>query len=234
MIFFTAFLTGLLGSFHCVGMCGPIALVTPQVGNSMWQKVIGKVIYNLGRIITYSILGGVIGYFGFGLKLAGLQQSISLFCGVFIMVFVGIKFIKPQWLNGNGLGINTGKILGKLLTQKNYTSLLSIGLLNGLLPCGFVYIALVGSLATQSAKDGALFMALFGLGTFPLMFMVGLLGQFITLNTRQKVNKAMPFLALFIGALFVLRGLNLGIPYISPKLNQQQTQVEDCCKPEVR
>jgi sulfite exporter TauE/SafE len=231
MIFITAFLTGLLGSFHCVGMCGPISLATPNIGKSVWEKLFAKILYNLGRIFTYASLGFLLGSFGMGLKLAGLQQSISIGAGIVIILGV---LLSSKWLNsftGNPFSIIKGQSIAKLFQKKSYAALFLIGLLNGLLPCGFVYIALVGSVATQEAFEGALFMALFGLGTFPLMLGVSMLGQFLSLDIRRRINKLTPVFAIVIGCVFILRGMNLGIPYLSPKLQQEQGTVEVCHEP---
>jgi uncharacterized protein len=230
MIFLTAFITGLLGSFHCAGMCGPIALATPTVGTSVSAKIWSKLVYNLGRIVTYGILGALLGLFGFGLKLAGFQQLISITAGVVIIlsVLVGSQLSRftPQ-----GFFAANAQRMGKLFQRKKYTSLFSIGLLNGLLPCGFVYIGLIGSVATQHAFDGALFMVLFGIGTLPMMFSISMIGQFLTQSARKQVNRFAPYVVILIGCLFILRGLNLGIPYVSPQVSSNRTEVRDCCKP---
>lgn len=230
MIFLTACITGLLGSFHCAGMCGPIALATPTVGVGATERVLSKLVYNAGRIMTYAVLGATLGAFGLGLKLAGLQQTVSIVAGVIIIlgVLFSSRFVKLAPTSF----FSFGNTMGKLFQQKTYPALLGIGLLNGLLPCGFVYIGLMGSVATQHVWEGALFMVMFGLGTLPMMFGVSMLGQFLTQSTRSRVNKLSPVFAVIIGCLFILRGLNLGVPYISPKVSDNQTTVKECCKPE--
>lgn len=230
MILITAFITGLLGSFHCAGMCGPIALATPTVGQSGAERVMSKLTYNAGRIMMYAALGSLLGAFGLGLKLAGLQQVVSIAAGAVIILSVVMSSRLGKLAPSSFFSF--GSLMGKLFQQKTYTALFGIGLLNGLLPCGFVYIALLGSVATQQVWEGALFMVLFGLGTLPMMFGVSMLGQFLTHGTRSKVNKLAPVFAVIIGCLFMLRGLNLGVPYISPKISDNQAKVEECCKPE--
>ena len=230
MIFVTAFITGLLGSFHCAGMCGPIALATPTVGRTLAAKLGSKCIYNLGRIVTYCILGALLGAFGLGLKLAGLQQSISIAAGIIIILGVIASTNFLHSIAGNPFSMLKQKVAANLFHSKSFSALFLIGLLNGLLPCGFVYIGLIGSVATQSVLEGALFMALFGLGTFPMMFGISVLGQFLSVSVRSSINRFTPAFAIIIGCLFILRGLNLGIPYISPKISDNHTHVEDCCK----
>lgn len=228
MIFITAFLTGLLGSFHCAGMCGPIALAVPTFGNSQSEKILSKLLYNAGRVLTYTILGAILGAFGTGLKLAGLQQSVSIVAGSIIILSVIFSRIKK--VNFSVQFFST-KLFGKLFKQRNVISTLGIGLLNGLLPCGFVYIALIASVATQDIFTGMTFMFFFGLGTIPMMFTVSMIGQFLTSKVRSNINKLIPVFAIVIGCLFILRGLNLGIPYVSPQLSNDQQTVKECCKP---
>ena len=228
MFFITAFLTGLLGSFHCVGMCGPIALALPTIGTSIQEKVASRLIYNAGRIFTYSILGLLFGIFGLGLKLAGLQQSISIGAGILIIITV---LFSTKISNKFSINFFSGSAIGKLFQHKTYTSLFAVGLLNGLLPCGFVYIALIASVATQDALQGTLFMIFFGLGTLPMMFSVSMIGQFLSIKIRSRINKFTPAFAIFIACIFILRGMNLGVPYLSPKISNDQTTVKECCKP---
>lgn len=223
MIYLTALLTGLLGSFHCVGMCGPIALATPTIGSGIWGRMGSKLVYHAGRVFMYSVLGGVFGVFGMGLKLAGMQQSISIAAGVAIIIGT---LLSSGWLNGvigNPLGWIKGNAIAVLFQRKSYAALWLIGMLNGLLPCGFVYIGLIGAVAMQGGVQGATFMALFGLGTTPLMFGVSIAGQFLNQHIRSRINKTLPYLAVFIGCLFILRGLNLGIPFVSPHISTTQT-----------
>ncbi len=231
MIFITAFLTGLLGSFHCAGMCGPIALATPTVGYTSLQKAWAKLLYNIGRVITYALLGAILGSFGFGLKLAGLQQSISIAAGLVIILSVLLTSSKLSQFSLNPLRYLKGGLISKLFRNKTYFALFAIGLLNGLLPCGFVYIGLIGAVATQNTTEGALFMMMFGVGTLPMMYLVSLIGQFLSLKVRGSVNKLTPIFAVLIGCLFILRGLGLGIPYVSPKINNNNTINQDCGVP---
>ncbi len=228
MLFLTAFLTGLFGSFHCAGMCGPIAFALPGNRNDGFAFFIGRFFYNFGRILTYAFLGMVSGAFGFGLYLAGLQQGISIGVGVLILfILIYQRFFRK------GAGINpfnwiSGKYIKKLFGSKSYWALIVIGILNGLLPCGFVYMAIMGASVTQNAASGAIFMVCFGLGTLPMMFGVSVVGQFLSSSVRTKLSKLSPVFATLIAAIFILRGLNLGIPYISPKIANTGEKIENC------
>ncbi len=229
----TGFIVGLVGSFHCIGMCGPIALALPITGESNIKMILGRILYNLGRIITYTVLGALFGLFGSRLVLFGLQQDLSILIGILIFLYV----ITPRRLKNK---ISESKIyklisspiktqFARLLSKKSNSSLLTIGILNGFLPCGFVYVGIAGAVSTVDFLSGALYMALFGLGTFPIMFATSLFGKVINLNMKRKINKFIPVFAVILALLFILRGLNLGIPYISPKFSkaapiQQDTQ----------
>lgn len=226
-----AFLTGFIGSFHCIGMCGPIALALPDVGSTLSGKLVGRLLYNSGRIVTYALLGLVLGTFGLGLKLAGLQQSISIGAGVLIIVMVLFSSRLIERKIGNPFKLIKGNTIARLFKLKSFSSLFLIGLLNGLLPCGFVYVGLIGSIATQDAGQGALFMMMFGLGTLPMMFGVSVAGQFINIQVRTRITKMVPYFAVLIGLVFILRGMNLGIPYVSPKVSNDNGVVKECCKP---
>jgi sulfite exporter TauE/SafE len=228
MLFFTAFITGLVSSLHCAGMCGPIAFALPRHPNSTSSLWITRLLYNFGRIFTYSLLGVVIGSIGLQLKLVGLQQSISILAGISILLITLFKLYLPKIANQFEPNFWGNKWFGKLFMSKNTGSFFFIGALNGILPCGFVYVALIASLVTQSALFGALFMFLFGLGTFPMMFAISLLGQVINQKFRQQVNRLTPVFALLFACFFILRGLNLGIPFISPQINNPE-QISNVC-----
>ncbi len=228
MLFLTAFLTGLIGSFHCAGMCGPIAFALPGKKQEGIAFFLGRFLYNFGRIISYALLGFVSGSFGLGIKLAGIQQGLSIGIGVVILLSVSLSYLKVGALSFNPFSLLSSKLVQKLFQSKSLFALLFIGLLNGLLPCGFVYIAVLGASATQNAMEGALFMILFGLGTLPLMYGVSILGQFLSIKVRGKINKLSPVFAILIAVLFIVRGLNLGIPYLSPKINIEQSEMKDC------
>jgi sulfite exporter TauE/SafE len=215
----TAFLLGFLGSFHCLGMCGPIALAVSAKDNSRFLR--NKIIYNLGRTVTYSILGAVIGLIGFSLALAGIQQWVSIGMGALILVMAFFYKSSERLITQSGLygGVNKLKSkLGYFLKKGGTPAFFASGLLNGLLPCGMVYIALIASLALQSPLNGAMYMFFFGLGTTPMLVMVMISGKILSLSIRTKLTNALPYFAMFIGILFIVRGLGLGINYISPKL----------------
>lgn len=217
---YTALFFGLISSFHCIGMCGPIAMMLPVARNNPTKKTIQIVTYHIGRLTAYGTIGLVFGLVGKGFFMAGLQQNLSLFIGVAMIaiilipekIFIKHNFSKPVFV----LISKIKATLGSQFRNKSYKSLFIIGLLNGFLPCGMVYVALFGAIAMQNASFGVLYMVLFGLGTIPMMSSVIYINSYLTLPIRNKIQKLIPYVAIFIGVLFILRGLGLGIPYISP------------------
>lgn len=220
---------GFLGSFHCIGMCGPIALALPLPKFSNIKFILGRVIYNLGRVISYAIMGFVFGWLGQKISLWGFQQVLSIVLGATIVLFIFLPGkTKDKLLSISPVQkiISPLKIsIGKLFQQKSIPSFLLIGILNGFLPCGFVYMGLAGAIAVANPVTGLLVMTFFGFGTFPAMFAVSVFGKFINTNLRLKLRKFTPVFAILFALIFIFRGLNLGIPYLSPKLsgnNQMQ------------
>lgn len=217
---YTAFFFGLISSFHCIGMCGPIAMMLPVDRNNPTKKVTQIFTYHIGRLTAYGTIGLIFGLVGKGFFMAGIQQNLSIFIGVAMIAvilipdktFAKYNFSKPVFV----LISKIKATLGSQFRNKSYKSLFTIGLLNGFLPCGMVYVALFGAIAMQNAGFGVLYMVLFGLGTVPMMSSVVYINSYLTLPIRNKIQKVIPYVAVLIGVLFILRGLGLGIPYVSP------------------
>jgi uncharacterized protein len=238
MFLWTAFIVGLVGSAHCAGMCGPIALALPVKKDSWLTRVSGGLIYNVGRIITYMVLGAIFGMLGKGLHMAGFQLWASLVIGILmiVMVIVPLIFKKLPSLNHVFEGYSARMLNGfrTMFHSGGTFALFGIGLLNGILPCGLVYVAVAGAINTGDVVTGMLYMALFGAGTIPVMLAVSLAGSMISLNMRVLIHKLSPYVIVLLGVLFILRGLSLGIPYISPKAEALTPVVEkahSCCHP---
>ena len=176
--------------------------------------------YHIGRLTAYGAIGLLFGLVGKGFFMAGMQQKLSIFIGVLMLLVILIpqkvvaryNFSKPIFK----IISKVKQQLGSQFKNKSYKSLFTIGLLNGFLPCGMVYVALFGAMAMQSASFGIIYMLLFGLGTVPMMSSIIYLNSFITISFRNKIQKVVPYVAVLIALLFILRGLGLGIPYVSP------------------
>lgn len=212
-----AFFIGLFGSIHCIGMCGPLAFAVPVINNKWWLVVADKFIYNLGRVITYTLLGLLIGLIGKQLWLYGLQQGVTLVSGLLIIMAAFARLFKMH-LKTNGVMSRIMQPFNRLLSYAltHHAGHFIVGLLNGFLPCGFVYLALVGAINSTSPIASAQFMFWFGMGTFPLMLIATVSSGFIGVPLRRRINKLMPYFMVCLGFWFILRGLNLDIPYLSP------------------
>lgn len=239
MFLWTAFIVGLVGSAHCAGMCGPIALALPLRSDNWFTRVSGGLVYNFGRIITYMILGAIFGIVGKGLHMAGFQLIASVVIGALMIAMVVIPLIFRQLpsLNTFFEGYSARLMSGfrNLFRKGTIGSLFGIGLLNGILPCGLVYVAVAGAINTGDVVSAMMYMALFGIGTIPVMLAVSLAGSMISLSVRIFINKLSPYVIVLLGVLFILRGLSLGIPYISPKAEALTPVVEKahkCCHPD--
>ena len=216
---------GFLGSFHCVGMCGPIALALPVHNKPPLFRNSLILLYNLGRISTYALFGLLAGLVGESFAMAGFQQGLSVAMGLILLatLFLPLKSSLP--VHGFFLGIKAS--LQRVFSKGTRPSLFVVGLLNGFLPCGLVYVGIAGAAATGSLVKGALFMASFGLGTAPLMLALPLLGNKISLSSRNRIRKATPAIVAVMALLLILRGLDLGIPYLSPRISGNTSDV--CC-----
>lgn len=222
---------GFASGFHCIGMCGPIALSLGLTKKQATNYYLQNLTYQFGRIVTYTFLGAILGIIGQGFQMAGFQQYLTIGVGVLLIVMALFSFggkdfaSKIPFLSGFLLRVKMN--LGKLLQKADYKSRFSTGILNGFLPCGMVYMALTASLAAGGIWQGSLFMAVFGLGTLPFMFAVVLVGNLMTQTFRIKILKFVPFMMILLGALFILRGLEIGIPYVSPKKEALQIHHND-------
>ncbi|RZM21603.1 MAG: sulfite exporter TauE/SafE family protein [Pedobacter sp.] len=221
-----AFLIGLLGSVHCVAMCGPLAFAVPvqQLG---WLPLLwNKLVYQLGRIISYCLLGSIVGLVGAQIWQAGFQQGLSILSGILIIMAACSRLFKLRILKGQGFRSLEffNRVFGYALKHK--ANHLIVGMINGFLPCGFVYLALAGALNTKTMFDGVSYMFWFGLGTVPMMLIATVAIGFVSLRIRQKLNSMMPYAMLLLGIWFIFRGMEFNIPFLSP----QQPGVATECK----
>lgn len=227
LIFLSGFSIGLLGSFHCIGMCGPLALALPVEQAS--HKTASILLYNTGRAMSYSAMGIFFGLLGESFALFKLQQMLSIIAGIFILtILLSSKIGNPNvyFLSRFTQNIKT-RLTTYLKSEKTLRSYLSIGFVNGFLPCGLVYIAIAASIASGSVLNSALLMFAFGMGTLPIMALTMAFGKFISYNLRRRLNKISPYMIMGVAMLLILRGLNLGIPYLSPKHEKGHV---NCCE----
>lgn len=225
----SALLIGFLGSFHCIGMCGPIALSLPVQHLKGTQKLFGILLYNSGRISTYAIGGLFFGLIGLSFQFFGWQQWLSIALGILLIIIFLFQVFPSLKIKRSRTSYNwyhwVTSLLAPLFRRRSMGNLFLIGLLNGLLPCGLVYMALAGAMATGNIFHSTLFMAGFGAGTMPAMVMASYAAGFITLPVRNKIRKLLPYMFALMGVLLILRGMDLHIPLISPHLHQSSAVI---------
>ncbi len=221
MLLSTAFMVGLLGSIHCLGMCAPITWAVPT-GDKKWQWFRDRLAYNLGRTLTYGLLGIVVGLVGRGFSLAGWQQGLSVAAG--IMLILGVLLFGME-VPSRGLFKPLSRLIlavkihiGPLIKKRGLRAQWSLGMLNGLLPCGLVYAALLAAWSMGTVQGAMSYMLLFGLGTLPMMLGAAIFGKMMGQQFKKKLWRWAPKLVVLVGVIMIFRGLNLGIPYLSPKL----------------
>ena len=212
-------------------MCGPIALALPVHHFAAAKRITALLMYNLGRVITYTFIGLIFGLLGRRLHIAGLQQWLSVSMGVLIILFLVYTWQRKSRLAPlAGLWYQTRlqNVMGRLMRSTSMTGLMALGMLNGLLPCGMVYLAIAGALNTNHIWDGSLFMMMYGLGTLPAMLTLSVFGFMISIQVRNNMKRMMPYLLGIMAVLLILRGLNLGIPMISPEINHNSGTPVSC------
>ncbi len=229
----SALILGLFGSLHCLGMCGPIAFMLPVDRKHPQKRFAQTFIYHFGRLSAYAIIGLLFGLLGKSIQLFGIQQQLSIAIGVLMILMILIpqrhldrfKVSRPIYR----LISKIRSALGKELKKRTPDTFLTIGFLNGLLPCGLVYVAVLGAIAMASPWQGSLYMFLFGIGTIPLMTTAIFAASFMSTRFRQTIRKTIPVLVIVMGSLFIVRGLGLGIPYLSPKAVTEVVSTEMEC-----
>lgn len=216
----SALIFGILGSFHCVGMCGPIAFMLPVSRESQAKKWFQLLLYHSGRLMAYGTIGLIFGMLGKTFNLFGIQQQLSILTGV---LMIGIVLLPSGPLQRITLAKPLYRFIGKIksslgdaIKRKTWDTFFTIGFLNGYLPCGLVYMAVLGAMATGDIFQGSFYMILFGVGTIPLMTAAIHFSGLLKGVVRKRIQKAIPAFVIGIGLLFILRGLGLGIPYLSP------------------
>ena len=234
-IFIPAFILGVISNLHCLGMCGPIALAIPLNRSSKSAMLFGILQYHIGRILVYGILGYLVGYIGMGIKLFGILQAISIIAGIGIIIYAWrnkLTFFKNPFTSSLRHTSLLSRSMGKIMRSESPLKLFLLGALNGLLPCGMVYTALITAVVLGTPILSATSMLAFGLGTLPGLVAFSVFAQQLGNPIRSKLNRYLPYLVTVVGILIILRGMNLDIPYLSPKVSfseEKKEVVMDCC-----
>jgi len=204
--------SGLIGSIgHCMGMCGPlVAMVGLRIESSGRAKFLYFLLYHGARIAVYCLLGAAVGslgsLFGFGAGLSKIASGISMALGVGV-ILLGMGYL--GWLplgRMEGGGAWQSRAIGKALKRGGYRSMIVLGALNGVLPCGLVYSSLLVLASSGGALPGALGMLVFGVGTVPSLMIIGLGAGALSAKTRQTLAHGAGFLIMLAGLQLFLRG----------------------------
>lgn len=225
----TSFVLGLAVSLHCAGMCGP--LVCAKFAIKPQARVRSFTLMQLGRLTTYGLLGCLAASMGEIMSLGSQQARISIVVGVLILIFYFLprkmKRALQQRLPKNSLARKLRRAVGVLMKSEGVFANYGLGLLNGLLPCGVVYAALAASAGAGTTSLGGLMMIAFGLGNIPVLILSVSAGMIVKANMVRKFS--IPLAVFCTAGLLILRGMDLGIPYVSPTIETQTGAVADCC-----
>ncbi len=245
LVLISGLILGLTSNFHCLGMCGPISLVLPLNRKNNLTILSGTLQYSIGRIITYTLLGILVGLIGVTIDIFGVLQWISIIAGATLVLYAWKKQLLSWLPHGIGsFGFQNGiqRLMHRMVRSKSPFRLLTFGLINGMLPCGMVYVALMNAILVNDLAISALAMTFFGIGTLPVMITVPFFIHKMGKGARGKLNRVVPYLLTVVGLMIALRGMNLGIPYVSPKIQVKVTAISDnnansnmkmdCCHPQ--
>ena len=213
-----AFFMGMLGSLHCLAMCGPLMLAMPATHSSKWQMFVNSLAYQVGRTFMYGLLGLSLGFLGHSINTVAWQQTVSLFVG-FLLIAIGVFSISGKQIQQ--IGKIQQLLVGPIVKWIGYWLYkpgghIVVGLLNGVLPCGMVYLALAAAVNAETAQGGGIFMLLFGLGTWPVMLSASLMGALLKRRVKLTIAYWIPLVSIVMGGWFILRGAGLDIPFMSP------------------
>lgn len=204
-----AFIIGLFGSLHCVGMCGPVmlAFMGPKQSKS------GFLLYHTGRILTYVLIGALLGLIGATAAMFQVQKVMAFALGFGLILLYGIPSIRHSlerfYYESRFYQLLKSFMSKNLSIRKRW--FLS-GVANGFFPCGLTYVAAAGAVALAHPLQGALFMVLFGLGTLPALITLSFAGNIFSKRLKSLIPKSVSIIAILSGSLLILRGLLTTFP----------------------
>lgn len=215
------FLLGLAGGFHCIGMCGPLIIAIPfQALESKSKKAVAYILYGGGKTIAYGILGLLVGLIGGQATQLTAQRYVSIIAGVLLLLSAIIPIIykrgriQPKMIAQFTTWINRN--IARQFKNKRLYSFGIIGFFNGLLPCGLVYVAIATAVSAGCVSNSIMVMLFFGVATMLSLTVFSVIFQKLPYAIRQRLRKFFPYLVIITAVLLILRGMQLGIPYLSP------------------
>lgn len=212
----SALILGLAGSLHCAVMCGPLVLAI--AGGA--RPGLNRLAYHFGRIMVYVLLGAMFGLAGRTFVFAGWQRALSLTSGLAI-VGAMLAPLSARLFMQQGAGrfiVWLKSLFGSLLQRRTLGAQILMGAVNGLLPCGLVYVAAAVAATAGGPWRGGQVMLAFGVGTLPMLLGIGALRSIPAVGRQLQSNRVIFGCAMVAGLMLILRGLALGIPYVSPHL----------------
>ncbi len=210
----TGLTLGVIGSLHCMGMCGPLAMALPYRTSAPVPRVARASLYSLGRTLTYILLGVLLATLGEVATMAGVQRILSVALGsllIFLIVF-------PRYYRQLSDNLERTTFYSRIKTgirsqfqRRSFLAFFTTGMLNGLLPCTMVYLAAFAAINTGSWQSGSLLMLGFGLGTSPALIAMAAAPS-LSLFGRINWRRVVPVVAVLAGTLMIVRGVATELP----------------------
>lgn len=209
---------GFLGSWHCLGMCGPLAMALPYRDSGMWARGIKSLLYSSGRTISYVALGLVFGLISEHFLIVEWQRTLSIVLGVIVLFFLFFPYFYHKFTLSVDNTFFVARVKRGVVQQFKRRGLLSFlvaGMLNGWIPCAMVYMAAVIALGSNSTLDAVYIMLGFGMGTWPAMIFLSLLRSLVRVPQFSFKVLSAPLMVVF-GVLMIWRGIVAEMPNIEP------------------
>jgi uncharacterized protein len=210
----TAVILGFTGSLHCLGMCSPLAMAVTKMSST---AILSRLLYNLGRILTYGILGSMVATVGLGAPIIKYQNIVSILLGILLVVigFQGISLNKVPVITRTlgAVSLFLKKLFSKFLQQKSHLSTFTLGALNGILPCGLSFLALTYCITLQGPADGFIFMSAFGLGTLPVMLGFTSVFHWVINTFKVQTKSITTGLLILSGLILIARVFFIHLPH---------------------
>ncbi len=216
----SALILGVAGSLHCLAMCGPLVVTINQHRS---QSALDQIYYHGARVLVYMLMGALAATFGMGIKFTSSQQILSIATGFLLIagLLISWRGVSGQWAK---VVLRIKTYVGNMAGNR----MVWLGMVNGLLPCGLTYVALAAALSTADVLQGVKYMALFGLGTTPALWLIVKSLSVIPASWRSSRSIVIGC-TWVLAVLLILRGLELGVPYLSPEFQSTEAAVMTIC-----
>lgn len=228
----SAFILGIGGSLHCLGMCGPLVMALPFGTSKPENTAFNLSLYLVSKALMYGVLGLAVGTLGLGMRLITGQLVLSVAAGIFVLLVTLLPWIGRKVNLPYEFDRMIRAWFQKRLANPKWYSFVLYGIFNALLPCVMILVAFGASAATGHPLSGFLFMLVFGLGTVPALLMAYLSGRLITRRFRLNLQWTSRAISVLLGVVLVVRGMNIHIPHSSIPLLNHISKIISCPVPE--